>query len=130
MYFIMFVYFKDDILKMIQSNTHIVIQKYIEDYLILLRNKINQYRAELTKQSASCPLPLSPLEIIDQRLKEFVRSHHIDLIRTINYQVNKVKDNIYEKQLFKQLSCYYLTTEQIVMISQLFRIVFCFYSLV
>ncbi|CAF1462144.1 unnamed protein product [Didymodactylos carnosus] len=58
-------------------------------------------------------LPIN--EIIDKRLKEFVCLHHIDLLRKINYQVNKLKDNIYEKQL----SYYYLTTEQFEIINRL-----------
>ncbi|CAM2705852.1 unnamed protein product [Rotaria socialis] len=44
----------------------------------------------------------------DQRLKEFVRLHHIDLVRTVNYQKHKLKDIIYEKRLFNQLSSYHL----------------------
>ena len=84
-------HFKDDILKIIQSNEPTIIQKYLEDYLILLRNKIDQYTTELMTQSSSCPSTmLSSLEIIDQRLKEFVRLHHLDLLRTINYQMNKL----------------------------------------
>ncbi|CAF4443614.1 unnamed protein product [Rotaria socialis] len=48
----------------------------------------------------------------DQKLKDFVRLHHIDLVRTVNYQKNKLKDIIYEKRLFNQLSCYHLTEVQ------------------
>ena len=75
-------------------------------------------------QVFSCPITLSPLEIIDERLKEFVRLHHIDLVRTINYQVTKLKDNISEKQLFEQLSYYYLTMEQVLITSQILNIVY------
>jgi hypothetical protein len=85
--------------------------------LKLLRYKIDQYTNELTVQSSSCPSTLSTLEVIDHRLKEFVRLHHIDILRIINYQVNKLKGNIYEKQIFKQLSSYYLTAEQVITIS-------------
>jgi hypothetical protein len=81
---------------------------------MLLRNKIDQYTIELRTQASSCPSTLSSLEIIDQRLKEFVRLHHISLLKTISYQLNKLKDNIYEKQLSKQLACYCLTTEQVI----------------
>ncbi len=37
-------------------------------------------------QSTVCPSTLPSLEIIDQKLKEFVRLHHLDLIRTIDYE--------------------------------------------
>jgi hypothetical protein len=110
--------FKDDILKIIQSNQYSIIQKYLEDYLIVLRNKICQYTTELTTQSTSSSL----LETIDQRLIEFVQLHHLDLLRTIKYQVNKFKDHVYEKRLFKQLSYYYLSTEQVRIISQIMYI--------
>ena len=60
-------------------------------------------------------MPLSPLEIINEILEEFFRLHHIDLLRTITYQVKTFKDNIYEKQL----SYYYLTIKQVLTISQL-----------
>jgi hypothetical protein len=68
-----------------------IIQKYLEDYLILLENRINQYKIELTTQSLSCPTTLitqtstMSLEIIHQRLNDFVRLHHLDLI-TFNYK--------------------------------------------
>ncbi len=106
---------KDDILKIIPSNEPKVIQKYLEDYLILLQNKMNEYTTELMTQLTSCPstLPHS-LEIVDQRLKEFVRLHHLDLLRTINYQICKLNTNIHIKKLSKQLSSYHLTTEQVV----------------
>ncbi|UJR12871.1 hypothetical protein I4U23_017045 [Adineta vaga] len=66
----------------------------------------------ISEQSLSLPSTLTPIEVIDRRLKEFVCLHHIDLLRTVNYQVNKLKDEIYEKQLFKQLTFYYLTADQ------------------
>ena len=56
-----------------------MIQKYLQDYVILLQEKIDQYTSDLIVQSASYPLTLLPLNIIDQRLKEFVRLHHLDL---------------------------------------------------
>ena len=104
---------KDDILKTIKSNEHSVIQKYLKDYGILLQSKIDQFTTELTTLSSACPSTLPTVEMIDERLKEFVRLHHLDLIRAINYQINKLKDIIYEKQLLKQLSHYYLTTEDV-----------------
>ena len=40
-------------------------------------------------QSTTYPSTLLPLEIINQRLREFVRLHHLDLLRTVNYQISK-----------------------------------------
>jgi hypothetical protein len=98
-------YFKNDIRKIIQSNEHSVIRKYLEDYLILLRKKIDQYTTELRTQSTSYPLTLPRLEIIDSRLKQFVRLHHLDLLRKINYQIFKLNSNIY---IYKNSLCNYL----------------------
>jgi len=107
------VFFKDEILEKIQSNEDSVIQKNVEDYVIFVRKKIDEYTTTLMTQALSCPFKLTDLEIMDQRLKEFVHLHHLDLLRAVKYRVTKLKDNIQEKQLYKQLSYYYLTTEQV-----------------
>ncbi len=99
-----------------------IIQKYLEDYLILLENRINQYKIELTTQSLSCPTTLitqtstMSLEIIHQRLNDFVRLHHLDLKRQINYHISKLRGDIREKQLVQELSSYTLTNEQVIII--------------
>ncbi|CAF1449613.1 unnamed protein product [Adineta ricciae] len=109
----------DDILKIAQTTERSVIQKYPEEYLILLRDEISQCTTELAIQSSSCPLTLSLLEIVDARLHEFVRLHHIDLMRTIRFRINKLKDEVHEKQLFQHLSYYYLNNDQFKAISRL-----------
>ena len=100
-------------LKAVQSDKFTVIQKYLEDDLLLLRNKTDQLTSQLTAQSLSCPPTLHALDMIDERLREFVRLHHIDLMRTVRYRVTKLKDETREKVLFKQLSYYYLDTAQV-----------------
>ncbi len=79
----------------------------------LLQNKIDQLTAELLAQSSMCPSTLPSLEIIDQRLKEFVRLHHLDLQRTINYQISVLNSNITIKKFSKQLSTFHLTPKQV-----------------
>jgi len=115
---------------MIKSNRYSVIQKYLEDYVILVRSKIDEFTTQLITQSLSCPFKLTDLEIIDKRLKEFVHLHHLDLLRTVKYHVNKLKDNIQEKQLYKQLSYYYLSKEQVRTVIDYSCIVYISYSLV
>jgi hypothetical protein len=105
--------FKDDILEIIESNEPPVIQKYLEDYLVLLGNKIDHYTSELITQSTTCPLTLPSLEIIDQRLKEFVRLHHLDLLRTISYQLSQLNSLVLINKFSKQLSTFQLTTKQV-----------------
>jgi hypothetical protein len=81
--------------------------------VLLLQNKIDQFTTELKAQSSTCPSTLHALEIIDQKLKEFVRLHHLDLLRTINYQISKLNGNILIKKFSKQLSTFRLTTKQV-----------------
>lgn len=81
--------------------------------MILLRNKLDQCTDDLNMQSLSYPCTSLSIELIDERLKKFVRQHHVDLWKTINYRKNKLKDIIYEKRLFDKLSSYKLTTEQV-----------------
>jgi hypothetical protein len=121
---------KDNILKIIPSNEPNVIQKYLEDYLILLQNKIDEFTTELLIQSTSCPSTLPRLEIIDQRLKEFVRLHHIDLLRTINYQIGKLNSNIHITKLSKQLASFRLTVKQVLKRIDIFYISILFSYLV
>ena len=90
-----------------------MIQKYHEDYLIFLQYKIKQCVDELNTQASCWPLTLPSMEAVDMRLKEFIRLHHLDLSRTINYQINRFKDKIQQTQLLQQLSSYHLTTEHV-----------------
>ena len=56
---------------------------------------------------------MHPLGTMNQRLEEFVRLHHLDLLRTINYQVNQFHDHIHINELSKQLSSLHLTVKQL-----------------
>jgi len=113
---------KDDILKIVPSNEPNVIQKYLEDYLILLRDKIDQYTTELVAQSTLCTSTLPRLEIIDSKLQEFVRLHYLDLSRTIHYQIGKLNANINIKKFSKQLSLFHLTTKQVLILVEILLI--------
>ncbi len=106
-------HFKNDILQSIQSNEPDIIQKYLSDYVLLLQNKIDQFTAELLARSSTWSSTLPPLEIIDQRLREFVRLHHLDLLRTVNYQISVLNSNILIKKFSKQLSKFHLTEKQV-----------------
>ena len=81
--------------------------------MLLLQKQIDSYTTELTAQLTNCPSTLQPLEQMDQRLKEFVRLHHLDLSRTINYQVNQLHDHIRINELSKQLSSLHVTVKQV-----------------
>ncbi len=106
-------HFKHDILEIIQSNEPDIIQKYLSDYVLLLQNKIDQFTSDLLTQATNCPLTLLPLEMIGQRLKEFVRLHHLDLQRSVNHQIYKLNSNATIQRLSKQLSRFHLTPKQV-----------------
>ena len=124
--------FEDDILKIVRSNEPTVIQSYLEDYVILLQNRMNDYMVELTTQSLSCPVTLPTktsmsLEILDRRLTDFVRLHHLDLKRQVNYHISKLRDTIREKELVQESSLYAITTEQVISMYRLIEFVFALY---
>jgi hypothetical protein len=74
---------------------------------------MDQLTSELLTQATTCPSTLPSLEMIDQRLKEFVHLHHLDLRRAINHQISKLKSNITIKRFSKQLSQFRLTPKQV-----------------
>ena len=87
--------------------------QYIEDYLNVLNEKMTRYETELRQHLyAHSDISLT-LEMIDVRLKEFVRLHHLDLIRLTNYQVNRFNDQLQEKWLSQQLVTCHFTLEQV-----------------
>ena len=68
---------------------------------------------ELIVHSIEYLSTLPPLEIIDKRLKEFVRLHHMDRLRACSYHKCKLNIQILIKQFSKQLEKFHLTTKQV-----------------
>ncbi len=81
--------------------------------MTLLGIKIDEYQNELNTQISSCPATLPSLQIIDKRLKEFVRLHHCDLLRKVNYQIVRLNTTILIHRFSQQLSSFSLTTTQV-----------------
>ncbi|CAF4011185.1 unnamed protein product, partial [Adineta steineri] len=108
----------DDIIKMIQTTTMTTItdnyehiENYVKDHLNQLQYKFDQSTTQLINQALSCPKSME-LSLIESQLKKFVRLHHLDLSRKINFQINTFQDHIREKELFQLLLLYPLTNEQ------------------
>ena len=99
---------------MAQTHDYDLIEKFINGHVNRLQQKVELCTTELLSLSLSCPKTLL-LSNLDSRLQEFVRLHHIELTKKVNYNVNKFKDHIQENKLFKGLSSYSLTKEQVVM---------------
>ncbi|CAF1097900.1 unnamed protein product [Rotaria magnacalcarata] len=96
---------------MAKTNDYDLTETFLNKLVSQIQHTVDQCTTELLSQSLSCPKTLF-LSHVESRLLEFIRLHHIDLIRKINYQVNKFKDLIRETQLFETLSSYSLTNEQ------------------
>ena len=107
---------------MVQQTTEIVIDNYerienfLNEHLIQLKNKFDQSTTKLVNQAISCPKSVQ-LSLVESQLKEFVRLHHLDLTRKINFQINTFQNHIREKELFQQLLLSPLTNEQVIIIS-------------
>lgn len=106
---------QDQILRLIPSNEPEMIQKYLQDYVSLLQNKIDQYQNELNSQLSSHPTTLPSPQFIDIQLKEFVRLHHCDLLRAVKYQIAELNTTVSLSHLSKYLGTFELTSKQVVL---------------
>lgn len=104
---------KDEIQKIVSSNETTVIKRYVRDYLTTLQHKLDDCQTRLNQQASTDRWTLCSIEALDTRLKEFVRLHHIDLLKSINYRINQVNDRIREQQIFQRLSSCNLNAEQV-----------------
>jgi hypothetical protein len=98
--------------KVPMDHQHLTAQ-YIQDYLFVLNEKLTRYETELRQHLYAYPFISITSETIDVRLGEFVRPHHLDLIRLTNYKVNRFKDQLQEKRLSQQLVTCHLTLEHV-----------------
>jgi hypothetical protein len=117
---------------MMETSEHNVMQRYVEEYLVVLDTDIDRCSTELNTQLVSYPLLATyPSERMDCRLQEFVRLHHIDLVNFKNYETNRFKDHVNEQRLFQQLSSFQLTIEQVLLLLLIvtFEHSFIFFSL-
>lgn len=107
------IYFQNEIIPNLLLKDKSVNHIDIKETVTILRNKIDQCTNNLLVQSSSRPNKLLELEIIDIRLKEFVRLHHIDLLRTIRYEKKNLEDFIYERYLLYQLSSFHFDEKHV-----------------
>ncbi|CAF4454554.1 unnamed protein product, partial [Rotaria magnacalcarata] len=89
------------------ENCHQYLLNHIND----LKINLDQYQMELNRQSPSCPITTLSLDQIDQRLNEFVICQRKYLLMKNNNQLLKFKDNFHDKDLFKTVSTFRLTTD-------------------
>lgn len=103
--------FQNELYKMAKAtaNDTKLCQEYLYNYLENIKNQLNQCQLELMKHSQSCSITTMPLNQIDDHLKEYVLTERNYLLTRNNDQLNKFKDNIYEKDLYKAMGSYSLS---------------------
>lgn len=101
---------KNDLVELAQTNDFDQVEQFLNESLLKLQETFDQYSVQLISQATSCPSSLD-LIVIEDRLKEFVRLHHLDLIRRIQYQLHHFQGYLQEQELSQQLSP--LSTEQV-----------------
>lgn len=77
-----------------------------------LQSKFDQYSNELMIQATLCPSSID-LSVVEDQLKEFVRLHHLDLIRRIQYQLNHFQGQLHEQELYQSLLLLSINDEQV-----------------
>lgn len=87
--------------------------QYMQDYLLVLNDKLARYETELGQDLYAYPFISITPEMIDIRLREFVRVHHLDLIRLTSDQVNRFEDQLQERRLSQPLATCHLTLEHV-----------------
>ena len=103
-------------MNMAQTKDDHDVENFLQEYLHQLQQQLDQCTTELISQAVSCPKSI-PLSLMESPLQEFVRLHHLDLNRRINFQINTFRDHIHEQELCQQLSSYPLTHKQVTVFS-------------
>ena len=101
---------KNDLVELVQTNDFDQVEQFLNESLVNLQGTFDQYSIQLMSQATSCPSSLD-LIVVEDRLKEFVRLRHLDLIRRIQYQLHHFQGYLQEQELTRQLSS--LTYEQV-----------------
>ena len=90
---------------------HLCLQ-FVEKYINDIQHQLDQCNNALIRQNPSCPESLS-VDVLDQRLKEYIESQQKHFRHKIDHQLSKFKDNIQEKQFYHTLFNGNLTHDQV-----------------
>ncbi|CAF2764299.1 unnamed protein product [Rotaria sp. Silwood2] len=94
---------KDDLMVLAQTKDSDQVEHFLRTQLVNRQQTFEECSIQLTSQATSCPITMK-FSSIEDRLKEFVRLHHLDLVRRIHFQINDFKGRIIEHELFQQWS--------------------------
>lgn len=87
--------------------------QYTEHRLNQFVEQYHQLNNELIKQALLCPSELKPLDILDEKLKEFVQLQRRKFMENLNARLKRYKDHLIENDYYQTL-VKYLTTEELV----------------
>ncbi|CAF0891282.1 unnamed protein product [Didymodactylos carnosus] len=102
----------DRLCTMAKTNDFKLCQQYVITYIQNIKQQLNECQLELSKQSQPYRMTTLPFDQIDDRLKETVDHERKYLSTRNNNQLLKFKDDIHEKELFRIIFTYRLTTDQ------------------
>lgn len=88
-------------------------EKYIRDQINEFQICYDQLLIDIDEQTKSFSMMNVSLDEIDKCLRNYVELHHLDLKRTINYQINRFQDEIQEKIIFNRLFSYRFDDDQV-----------------
>jgi hypothetical protein len=118
---------KENLSLMAKTDNFEIWQQYLTNYIRDIKKQIDQYQMKLRKQSALCPVTSVSFERIDHCLKEYVDCQRKHLTRRNNNQLLKFKDDLKENELFKNITTYYPTVDQVSLNSYFQTINFSFF---
>ncbi|CAF4465710.1 unnamed protein product, partial [Rotaria magnacalcarata] len=99
--------------EMAKTNQSELIENYIMTQLAMIDDQIEQCIMELSRQAQSespIPILLPSLEIMDIELKKYVRVQQHHLLKRMDDQLNRCKNDIRDQHLHRQLFTYPLLT--------------------
>ena len=88
-------------------------QQYLMNNIEQMKQQMEEYKTELTKQSELCPIGKPLFNEIDHCFKEFVDTQRNYLTIRNDNQLNIFKDHIKESELFEIITIYYPTIDQV-----------------
>ena len=106
--------FQNDLIIMAKADKYFPVKLFLEDYIAQLEEKLDLLEAAIVTQALSCPQTME-LASIESKLTEYVRLHHVDLKRKMNFRINHFKKEVEEKEFFEYLSSSSLTVEQVIL---------------
>jgi galactitol-specific phosphotransferase system IIB component len=108
---------------MAKTNEPEICQEFVMTQLTNIKHQLDQCNMELIGQTqSSISILLPSIEILDNCLKEYVYLQQNYLFKSIDNQLIRYKDDIYDQKLYQQLSAYHLTTTQQQVIQQLIHL--------